>query len=233
MVIKPKMNFITLTTSGYVDYTRNCLRSLENIGLQGALHTYCIGREGYETIVEKGHPCTLIDNERYSEFVSFYQPGWSNVTYHKFIIIHENLKKYDYVCITDGDIVFENADFLHYLKSNIGDYDLLIQNEGMDDHTQDSLCSGFMFLRSNPKTLALFDPKVMESQKDNNTWDDQQYVNNIRHALQYKTLPLALFPNGQYYYHHHETLTPYLIHFNWVIGHEKKERMKQYNKWLL
>jgi hypothetical protein len=226
------MIFITLTTSGYIEYTLNCLKSLDKIGLSGRLHTYCIGREGYEILKKNGYPCEWIDNEEYSEFVSFYAPRWSNVTYHKFLILHENLKKHDYVCITDGDIVFENPDFLSYLSENIGDRDLLIQSDSISEESDENgLCSGFMFLRSNPVTLAVFDPKVMESQKDNQTWEDQQYINHVKHSLNYKRLPLHLFPNGQYYYEYHASIKPYLIHFNWVVGHEKKKKMKAYKKW--
>ena len=66
--------------------------------------------------------------------------------------------KKDYVLFTDGDIVYENNNFVNYLLENIGDNDILIQNDTHlwdDTAGKDSsyLCSGFMFIKSNAKTL--------------------------------------------------------------------------------
>ena len=55
-----------------------------------------------------------------------------------------------YVCLTDGDIVFENNQMFDYLLNNIKDNDLLIQSEGIDT---EELCSGFMFIKSNKNTI--------------------------------------------------------------------------------
>jgi hypothetical protein len=47
-------------------------------------------------------------------------------------------------------------------------------------------------------------------------------------------LPLKLFPSGNYYYTYSDMIDqPYLIHFNWVGGDEKKIRMAKYNKWYI
>jgi hypothetical protein len=46
-------------------------------------------------------------------------------------------------------------------------------------------------------------------------------------------LPIELFPNGKYYYNNSANINPYLIHFNWIVGDEKKEKMRTYDKWYL
>jgi hypothetical protein len=222
--------FITLTNSGYIDYTRNCLKSLEQIKSELALKSYCIGQTGYDTLVKEGYPCELIDQENNSNFQTFRNGNWSNITYNKFQIIYDNLLKYDYVCFTDGDIVFENPGFYDYLIENIGDYDLLAQSEGEEF---EDFCSGFMYIRSNPTTLSIFDPLACQIHKDTQGWDDQIYLNTIKKNLKYKKLPLDLFPNGKHYFQNNNRISPYLIHFNWLYGDEKKDRMKHYNKWYL
>jgi hypothetical protein len=223
--------FITLTNNGYVDFTLNCLKSLENINFEKKLDCYCIGEECCSILKSNSYNSFLIKDDN-SNFQTFRNGNWWDIVSNKFKIIHENLNKYDFVCITDGDIVFENNKFLDYLIENIEDNDMLIQNDTMNDNDHWNLCSGFMFLKSNEKTRYLFNPKiVIEKYKEKIC--DQLYINNIKNKLKYKLLPLELFPNGRYYYENHSKIQPYLIHFNWLIGHEKKKKMKEFNKWYL
>jgi len=223
---------ITLTNGGYIEYTENCLKSLEKINSNINLKCYCIGEKGYEYLNSKKYNCSLIDEEENSNFQFFRQGNWSNIVFNKFAIIYENLLKYKYVCITDGDIVFENANFLQYLFENIELNELLIQTEYIDEKNY-VLCSGFMFIKSNSNTLNFFNPKYIEHKKDTIGWDDQIYINNNKHKLKYKLLPIELFPNGNYYYKNFYRLNSYLIHFNWIIGNEKKEKMQKHGKWYL
>ena len=140
------LSFITLTNSGYIDYTLNCLKSLEKINFKGILKSYCIGKQGYEILKSNNYSCELIDEEENSNFQIIRQGNWADIVYHKFKIIYDNLLEFDYVCITDGDIVFENPLFFNYLLKNIEDNDMLIQNDMMEDNDNNVLCSGFIFL---------------------------------------------------------------------------------------
>ena len=133
-----------------------------------------------------------------------------------------------YVCITDGDIVYENNCIFDFLLQYIDNNDLLIQSEGIYNN---DLCSGFMFIKSNEKTLELFNPINVEKYKNIKGWDDQVYVNEIKYKLKFKKLPLSLFPTGKYYYEYNNVINPYLIHFNWIIGNKKKVKMIEHNKW--
>jgi hypothetical protein len=232
-MLQEDIAFITLTNDGYKEYTENCLKSLEKININNNLKCYCIGKKGYEYFNNKKYNCVLIDEEENSNFQTFREGNWSNITFNKFVIIYENLLKYKYVCITDGDIVFENDNFFKYLLENIGFNDMLIQTEYIDDKNYD-LCSGFMFIKSNSNTLNFFNPKYIEHKKNTSGWDDQVYINTNKHKLKYKMLPIELFLNGNYYYNNNiNIINPYLIHFNWIIGDKKKEKMRSYGKWFL
>lgn len=227
------IKFITLTNTGYIDYTLNCLKTLENIQSKINMHCYCIGRDGYEELINKGYTCELIDEEENSNFQTFRNGNWSNITYNKFKIIYDNLLTNTYVLFSDGDIVYENNDFLEYLLTKIQDNDMLIQNDTPNNNDDSQLCSGFMLIKSNQNTLSLFNPSVMKNKKNEIGWDDQIYINRIKNKIKYTKLPLDLFPNGKYYYDNYTKITPYIIHFNWIIGHEKKEKMIFFNKWNL
>ena len=229
---KEDLIFITLTNTGYIDYTLNCLESLKKIEFKNDLICYVIGNEGFNVLNKKGYKCNLINEEQNSNFQIFRRGNWADITFHKFTIIYENLLKYKYVCFTDGDIVYENNDFLNYLKKNIENYDMLVQSEGDEYDKYEDYCTGFMFIKSNQTTLDIFNPETVIKYKKQEQWDDQIYLNEVKTKINYKKLPLNLFPNGKYYYNNNnENLRPYLIHFNWVEGHEKKNRMKKYNKW--
>jgi len=224
--------FITLTNTGYIEYTQNCLKTLQKINCNYPLQCYCIGKDGFNILKNNGYNSFLIDEEHNSNFQTYRHGNWSKITFNKFKIIYDNLLNYDYVCITDGDITFENSIFMDYLIQNIGDNDLLIQSESLSDDENYLLCSGFMFIKSNQNTIDIFNPDKTQNIKDTKEWDDQVYINEIKDKLKYKKLPLDLFPNGRYYFKYSSSINPYLIHFNWTIGNEKKEKMKFYNKWI-
>jgi hypothetical protein len=210
------------------------LKSLENIQSTVPLEIYCVGKEGHKILTDKGYKSNLLDeNEETSSFQEFRKGKWSNITFQKFCIIYKNLLTSDYVLFTDGDIVFEFNGIFDYLKSQIGDNDLLIQNDRMSDKDHSNLCSGFMFIKSNETTKKLFNPEKTISFKDKLGWDDQIYINSIKSQLKYKLLPLVFFPNGAFYYKFNSKIKPMMIHFNWVIGHEKKSKMILYKKWFL
>jgi len=228
------IDFITLTNTGYIDYTLNCLRSLQNINLDDKLRIYCIGEEGGLRLKENGYDCEFIynDDSNTENFHLFHANNyWLIITFYKFEIIYKHLLTNKYVCLKDGDIVYKNDKIFDFLLDNIEDNDMLIQSEGL--HTEE-LCSGFMFIKSNETTLSLFNPSNVKQTINMPYWDDQKYVNSIKHNLKFKKLPLDLFPTGNHYYNFNDVITqPYLIHFNWVVGHEKKMRMKKYNKWYI
>jgi hypothetical protein len=207
----------------------NCIKSLRKIDCPIPLKCYCIGKEGYKILQDNNIECSLLDDESNSNFQTFRTGNWSNITFNKFIIIHENLLQHEYVLFTDGDIVFEDVQFYEYLVKNIGNNDMLIQTE----HYFDNVCSGFMFIKSNPLTQSLFNPSNVEQFKDTVGWGDQIYINSIKDKLNYEVLPPTLFPTGKYYYDNHTVLRPYMVHFNWAVGHDKKALMKHYNKWFL
>ena len=223
---------ITLTNTGYTDYTLNCFESLKNIKFHKPLTAYCIGKEGHDKLEKNGYMSTLIDNDGANSEFQLYRTGkWSNVVFNKFKIIYDNLITHDYVCYTDGDIVFEDNAWFNYLLENIENNDILIQDNTNNGNT--FLCSGFMFIKSSKTTIELFDPVNTEPFKETIGWGDQIYINEIIDKLKYKRLPLDLFPNGGFYYSNYKEITPYIIHFNWVKGHEKKEKLKYHSKWYL
>lgn len=241
-----KVKFITLTNDGYLDYTLNCLKSLEKINFYETLHCYTIGSNSHNKLLSLGYSSEEINDKNIStNFEEWQSNNIGKIYQQKFHIIYKNLLDHKYVCFTDGDIVFNNNNFLKYCIENIKDHDILIQNNNQCDDDKSEVCSGFMFIKSNKITIDLFNPKHTEKFKDNKGWGDQLYVNNVLNKFNFKILPLNLFPNGKYFnlntiIHHKKNPTinmliknSYLTHFNYIVGNKKKESMKKCDVWYL
>lgn len=225
--------FITLTNTGYIPYTLNCLESLKRIGCDRLPHCYCVGKEGYELLKSRGYETTLIDDEQHSNFKKFKRGNWSAITLKKIEIIHENLLKHDFVCITDGDIVYENKDFMKDLVEKIGDNEMLIQSEGLENDEGSEVCTGFILIRATDNMKDVFNPVHVENYIGDINWDDQTYINGKLDRIKYKRLELELYPNGRFYKKNKEMINPYMIHFNWIVGHDKRDKMKDNGKWYI
>ena len=84
-----ELRFITLSNSGYIKFTLNCLESLKRIGFPSQLlHSYVIGKEGYNILKNNGYKCSLIDDEANSNFQTFRNGNWGDITFNKFKIIY-------------------------------------------------------------------------------------------------------------------------------------------------
>tara|TARA_A100001015_G_scaffold169190_1_gene188061 strand:- start:215 stop:919 length:705 start_codon:yes stop_codon:yes gene_type:complete len=227
---------VTITNKGYIDYTLNCLKSFEKSGLDpNILECWCIDEEVYNQLKELSYNAILIpendfmfkDGKKVTELAKWGQISFGlHVTIQKFYAIYEVLKNNEDVLFLDGDIVIENPEFVQYFIDNIKDNDLLIQ----DENHKNIKCSGVMYIKSTETTKKYFNPKNVNYQTTTR-WTDQTYINSILHLLKYKLIDSNLFPNGKYYYEKHATLNPYLIHFNFLVGHEKKKKMQHFKKW--
>jgi hypothetical protein len=227
-----EVSFITLTNNGYLPYTLNCLASLDSIGVKD-ITSHTIGSESYMALKSKGYSASLICNSGEKEFQNFRQKNWVEVVSQKFSIIHQCLQKSKFVCFTDGDITYKKAGFIDYCMMHLGDLDAVFQNDTMLNGSHQVVCTGFMFVRSNRATLDFFNPKKIDFDvvvPKNGLWCDQYYINMVKEKIEYDVLPLELFPNGKYYYENFDKINPYLIHFNWVVGHQKALKMRQYDE---
>lgn len=231
-------NFVTLTNDGYLDYTLNCLESLKRVGFKQSLHCYCLGEEAYNTLKKKGHRVTSlpIETEEDVNFQRFNRDYWYGIVKRKFDIIYSELKSGKPVFYVDSDIVFLHKHFMLFCVNNIGRSDILMANDGQSESIRGNLCTGFMLIKSNPATLSLFDPETVKKEVKPG-FNDQGYINKSKHGLDYKALPLHLYPNGRFFQENQanyaKAIQPFMVHFNWLIGHKKKEIMKKFGHWYI
>ncbi len=230
--------FFTITNEGYMDYTKNMLKSLNKFNIDKNVLIVCTDDKSNEYFKSNGYYTYLI-NLNLSEFYHYGSEFFSKVCYLKLFLINKFIKMNYNIFYTDGDI--------YYVKNPINELDMYreingdmwIQNDTIYDNNFDNVCAGFLYVRSNSRTKLYFDVEIPEFLERYNKCvkhnNDQTYINNfIIPHLRVHLFSLNKFPNGNYFYNFGEHIKDsiVMVHFNWVVGHEKKERMKKYGMWL-
>ena len=247
--------FVTLTNSGYLEYTRNCLTSLEIVNEPVPLTVYCADTHSHAALSASHAHTVPMHEQGLDRFLAWKEPGWARLMWLKCEIMRRALASHAFVVFTDGDITYERRGAVEYcveqlLQSAVEEgrqgglcgednlLELVMQSDGMVDGGADGwgYCAGFMAARSTVATRACF--AVDESHTLQRGWDDQRYLNNVIHRMRHKALPLRLFPNGQCWRSQRDKLDaargsdrPYLVHFNWIVGGQKQKTMADAGKW--
>lgn len=236
--------FVTLTNSGYLLYTLNLLKSLKPYGWDKKMLILCMDLHATTVLRERGYYAFLADEEdnTLSRFCPWNTKGYDKICYMKLRMIHEIVMMGKNVLLVDGDVVFCKDPMEDARKWWLGSdtYDVYVQNDSENDHDHTNLCTGYMWIRSTPQIQHLYDCISEEGQEryrlcafDNN---DQTYFNrHVKPDCRVCVLPLDKYPNGNVYMKrvHQVKDRCMMIHFNWLRGHFKLVKMKQYGKWLL
>ena len=106
-----------------------------------------------------------------------------------------------------------------------------IKDFHIDNPNKDSICAGFMVLKSNYKMRRLFNPKLIT--KNDFKIHDQEIINSKKKWIKYEYLDTDLYTNGSYFLKNNNIIDPVVIHFNYIVGEKKKEIMKEHGYWFL
>ena len=232
-----KFESITFTNFGYIDYTQNLLNSCSKNNVDLNLNVYTLDEESTDYFQKRHDKVTELDSDfELAKFLDHKSQEFGRLMIKKFESIHRSLINNDYVLYVDGDITIK-FDFKDLIlnESKKNRLDILFQNDkNPKKPNQINVCAGFMLIKSNEKKIKFFDPNRLNIKKIiNYRTHDQTHINRNLSKFKYRVLPLEKFPNGPYFYNNYKKLDPWIIHFNYVLGHEKKELMKKYNEWYL
>lgn len=235
-----KTVWTTVTNYGYRLYTLNMLKSLAPFGLDQTVLILCLDKKSAEWFIKRGYH-VITASETNERFCAWNTKGYDRICYLKLEWIFRILSLSMNVLMIDGDIVFRKNPISDLQKWEGDDqFDGWIQNDSQDDRNTDNLCTGYIFIRSNPNTIQLYNCVSDEGKRkyetcafDNN---DQTYFNKfIKPFSRFQPLPLEQYPNGKMYYENTDRInqTAIMVHFNWVHGHIKMVNMKRYKMWVL
>lgn len=229
------LNFMTFTNKGYVDYTKNLLISNIKNNVNAEIKVYALDEYSYDYFKSFHKNLVLFRKDDFkNNYFSQSDKNFGNLMIVKFELIYKELLENDNVVYIDGDIVFKK-NFLSYLLKFGIDVDIVFQDDLRPSKPDlENLCAGFMYIKSNDRTIGFFKPTPKLIRKFNKyKTHDQTYINKNKKKFNYIKLPLSDFPNGAHYYQFHSNLDPYIVHFNYVRGEEKLKLMKKYNEWYL
>ena len=235
IVNRKNLNFMTFTNKGYVDYTHNLLSSIKENNLDIDIKIYALDQFSLNYFEELGANVKIYQKDDFADtYLKQDDKDFGNLMIVKFELIYKELLENDNVVYVDGDITFKK-DLSEYLINFSNDSDIIFQNDLKPSKPdREWVCAGFMYIKSSKKTLKFFKPTAKLIRKFNKySTHDQTYINKNKRKFSYTLLPLDDFPNGAHYYQYFETLDPFLIHFNYIRGDEKQERMKFHNEWYL
>ena len=228
-----KQEIITITSKWYIEYTLNMLFSLNELNLSNIVNVYCLDNESYEQINERGYNGKKIDT-KYKITTSPTQFGtneFNTFMYYKMKVIRDALKQNKEILYTDGDVVFKKKNFLQYLDNSFNCDLLAIKDFNVENPQKTSICAGFMYLKSNLKIKKIINPKIIS--KNNFKIQDQEIINSKRKWINFEFLSQEDYCNGSFYMKNNKILNPTVIHFNYIVGDNKKDVMKKYNSWYL
>tara|TARA_B100000575_G_scaffold12699_1_gene9185 strand:- start:3198 stop:3914 length:717 start_codon:yes stop_codon:yes gene_type:complete len=228
---------ITYTTNGYIDFTHNLLSSIEKNNIDINIKVFSLDKKATKYFESKGIESVEFKSKYVESQDEMFFQNSDNFGYlmmAKFEIIYKELLKNDYVLYIDGDIVIKK-DIIKYLFAVKRNYDIIFQDDKRPSKPNlINLCAGFMFIKSNKKTLKFFNPDNLNIEKITSyKTHDQTHINKNKSKFNYGVLSLDMFPNGAHYYKNYENLNPSIIHFNYVIGEEKINTIKKHNEWYL
>ena len=231
----------TVTNYGYILYTLNMLKSLKPFELDKKVLVVCIDKKSDSILKRLGYKTYCIDDNELGKFCPWNSKGYDKICYLKLELIYKLLSLNKNVLLIDGDILFKKNPIDDIEKwNNDKIYDVWIQNDAQKNNNTINMCTGYMYIKSSDRLIELYDcvsekgqQKYLTCAFDNN---DQSYFNKfVKPYCMFCALPLELYPNGKMFYENTEKIkdTAILIHFNWVQGHIKMAKMKEYKMWLL
>ena len=231
----------TLTNYGYLLYTLNMLKSLEPFGLDKKILIVCIDEPCATVLRNKGYHVYCINDKTLHKFSPWNTAGYDKICYLKLELLYRILSLHMNVLLVDGDIVFQKNPLPDVLQwSTNTQYDVYVQNDSQINTDTSNMCTGYLYIKSTSKMIEAYDcvsevgkQKYIQCAFNNN---DQSYFNDfVKPTCCMYALPLEKYPNGKMFYTHTNKVcdTAILVHFNWLKGHIKMARMKEYKMWLL
>lgn len=225
----------TFCNFGYVEYSLNLYKSLEKLNLENYLIICVTDKDALEFFSRKGIRVLQIKENGCQKFSVWSSDNFNCVTKYKFDItqIFMNLG-YNQIYI-DGDIVvFENIfdDIICKMK-----YNIVIQDDRENLRKYEKHCTGFYGIDIQFKTLFL---ELIDNYQNINDNDQFTYNFNLKKyrdlgkEMNIEILDRNQYPNGAVLKVKGK-ITEYMkiLHFNYIVGHEKINQMKKHNCWYL
>ena len=243
---EPEIIWFTLINKGYVDYTKNFLKSMDKSGCTFKLIVYCLDSQSMNELKEyKNCECIMFDIKKSTttKMANWATKEYKQIVFAKIDAMIETMKKYPDkpVGYIDTDIVLlrDPTPIIMDKIQKHPDIDVFAQcdepGKQCKDHTNcPYICSGVIVFRKplHDKIFKYTDEDITKFQGDQDFLLDKFNSNGIKTL----TIDKNVFINGSY--EGIQSGSPVtlpeeacLVHFNWMVGKDKVIRMKEQNMW--
>ena len=176
-----KTKIVTFCNDGYINFCKNWLKSVENVGLQTEVLIFTLGNLSYDEmkktnvdVIRCEDLFTNLDHIA-EEFIEFETEKWCDIMFLKLKVIKYVLETGFDVLFSDSDVVFLKNDLLEIIKKTTENADCSFQMER--NAKSDCVCAGFFYIKSNKRTINLLD---IETTKNVCHYNNDQNLLNIR-----------------------------------------------------
>jgi hypothetical protein len=247
------ISWITLINQGYMDYTINFLRHLKKNNIVFFLTIYCINmtKEMKQKLENEGN-CECIDfnNDALSNDMELYgDTQYKQIVFYKIDAIKETIKKNKgyYTGYIDMDIILFRDPSKTILDKFAENDNISVVCQCDEPEAECSnfvmckgICTGVICFKNSSfnKNLGIFSYDVEDINKFSSDQEFLQARLNINH-IQYRTVSKTVFMNGSAPIKlssnekYSIPSTADLLHFNYLVGDQKREKMILYNYWLI
>jgi hypothetical protein len=253
-----KTVIFTVTTNGYKFLTWNLWLSIQRLAVPWNLVIVCLDKESHRFFSQiAAIPSMLLPEVQLqlqgdtTKVASHGTGDFNRITKLKLSAFAHFLKdrSIERLLYLDSDIVLFR-DPVAYLETTLTqEHPLWFQ---CDEHTPEFTCKkendgvhcgncctgviGFWLgtpeLQRQHLTMISYEESLWKQCKENN---DQEYIQMKmkNHSIVYDTFQRSLFPNGSFLRNDHwkSLETPYLLHFNFIVGSNKQRVMKSKGFW--
>jgi len=257
-LLKKDILWITLINGGYVHYTKNFLKSMERANIQFKLIVFCLDDRAFSELKDNSLCICVMVN-----FLSMKLPTdmrqWGDMEYKK--IVYAKLDAIVYTLRSTYDLGVESVGYIDtdiFLFSDptpiilnemkvYTDIDIFCQCDEQSITCSNrnkclNICSGAFVIRNKKELYDLFkydDSDILGH------YSDQHFLHDTlnKRSVKYRTIEKNIMPNGGYYFARYSNgLTQKilaidesvcLIHYNYLVGHNKELYMRIQGHWLL
>jgi hypothetical protein len=259
LIFNQSLIWITMINYGYINFTKNFLESMKIFKSKFKLIIYCIDQQSIDALKDYDY-CICINAKVFlkydnlpSELQSWNDINYKKITFSKLDCILYTLKLLSKINVTsigyiDTDIVVLSDPtniILKILEENI-DIKIFAQCDEQyincpsgncnNKYNCRNICSGIIIFRNVEDIYHIFEYDENDIQKFSG---DQDLIRHkvFKYKIPNLSLDKKIFLNGVYPGLNNKIITfpntTCLIHFNYIVGKDKEQKMKDKKFWFI
>jgi hypothetical protein len=235
------MKFITLINPGYIPYCINFLKSMEKAGCKWPLYAYCTDFTSMYPALQSYFGVLCLDAKSFlrkslSNDITLYDTlEYKDIVFAKLDAIRYSLSVFKDVVVyldTDAVLLKDPKFYLKNLVKTVAANVFCQCDEGASECTNVNDCPsvGTGIIMACP-VQKVIDLCRYENDDVKRFPSDQHYLEwrMTQDSINFQTMPKRFFPNGCVRHKFFESA--YWVHYNWMIGNEKKLAMEKDGVW--